>query len=160
MPINSNQFGMTATQGMQDLNTHGATVISGVIDQTQSGTVLPGTPLKQVATSNGIPSVIAATNLNDRILGFALYSVKNGTYSNAVNNGALEIAQRGTVMYMTAGAAIVAQAPVMMDIANTRVLTRTTGNSAVGYALDAAAALGDLIRVHITAGPTDFTPST
>lgn len=147
--INSNQFAQAATQGMQDLNMGVSNVISGVVDQTQSGNIIAGQAVKLVATSAGIPKVVAVTGNNDPVLGFALYNVKNSIYSKATSNGALEIALAGTVMYMTSNAAISAQQAVQLSNSDITVGPLSGTGQRVGYAIDAATASGQLIRVQI-----------
>lgn len=147
MAINLNQFAMTAVQGMQDLNFHGC-VISGAVDTTQVLDIVAGQALKLVTTSNGLPKVVATTADSDPVFGFALYSVKNGSYASGKP---IDIGMKDCVVYMTAGGAISAGAGVQIANSSVKVVAQTGSGPRVGFALDAATADGQLIRVYVEA---------
>lgn len=145
MSLNQNQLTESIVQGALDLN-FSNNLVSVQIDSTESGTLLPGTPVKMVDSASGIPKVIAATvNTND-ILGFITYTQKD---KNFVAGDACEIAlvNGGCCMYMTASAAISRGAQVAVVISGTKIVTATSALRIVGIAFDKAAADGDLIRV-------------
>lgn len=145
MALNINQFGMTQVQGAPDLQFNGS-VISGQVEASQATAIVAGQALKLVDNASPIPQFLAATANTDKIFGFALRNLKDPSFEAGER---LEVAMGGTVMYMTAGAAIVRGKQVEIVFGTVKVITYAGVNTIVGYALDKAAADGDLIRVFI-----------
>lgn len=117
-----------------------------VVDQSQSGTLVPGQPVKLVDNTSGVPSVIACTADTDVVFGYVNYSAKQNAYAAG---DALQVSVQGNVMYMEASAAIARGAAVKVVIAGQKVATATTGATIGGWAFDKASANGDMIRVWI-----------
>lgn len=125
---------------------------SGVIDADVSGTVVPATPMKIVATSAKLPHFAPAT-AEDKIIGFLEWNVIRTGY---VAGDPCQISPDTNVMYMEASAAINAGANVTMDsFSNITIKTAAEASGddpadpVIGYALEAATAAGQLIRVKI-----------
>lgn len=143
-----NQFNQAPVVGMLDLRFNAATV-SGVIDTTSAGSLLPGQPVKMVNSLSGVPSFVECAADTDDIYGFINYNIKNVAFNAG---DAVEVsAMRNNVMFMTANAAIARNAKVMIVVSLTTpsVATATTGKTIAGRAFDKAVAQGDIIRVTI-----------
>lgn len=142
-----NQFGMTREQGELDLSAMND-IIACEIDTTSAGSLPPGQAVKIVDSAGGVPKVVECAADTDDVFGFIKYDMRKATFS-ALDR--VEIATGvGSVMYMTASAAIARNAKVMIVVASDKVATATSGKTIVGRALDKAAADGDLIRVKTT----------
>ena len=119
---------------------------SGVIDSSVSGTVYPATPIKIVATSAKLPH-FAPAQAGDSIVGFLEWNVIRNGY---VKNDLCQVSPDTNVMYMEAEEAISAGSLVeMADYDDVTVKGTTTAAGSIGYALEAATAAGQLIRVKI-----------
>lgn len=146
MAISQNQFAQTEVQGVVDMR-FSPNIISAQIDTTSGGGLLPGQAVKIVDSAGGIPKVVEAAADTDDVFGFLTYDMRRATF--AVGDK-VEIAFfRGTIMYMTASAAIARGAQVEIVVASKKVATAASGKRIVGRALDKAAADGDLIRVIV-----------
>lgn len=146
MTLNQNQFAQIPVQGQVDLLGFGSNVISGQISANESATLVAGQAVKMEDTAGGVPKFVALAADTDIPFGFITYNVKNTSY---VANDRVEIALFGSIMYMTAGAAIARGANIEIDVSETTVITAAGTNPTCGFAYDKAAALGDLIRVYI-----------
>ena len=125
---------------------------SGMIDASVSGTVVPATPMKIVSTSAKLPHFAPAT-AEDKIIGFLEWNVIRTGY---IAGTVCQISPDGNVMYMEASEAISAGANVTMDsFSNITIKTAAAASGddpadpVIGYALEAATAAGQLIRVKI-----------
>lgn len=126
-------------------NTEG---LSGVVDESQTNALLPGDPVKIVSTSVGLPHFAKAA-AGDIIAGFVEWNVIRPSYPAGQ---ICQISMADNVMYMEAGAAVNAGALVnVTDLTNVYVGPVAGNGSAVGLALEAATAAGQLIRVKIGA---------
>lgn len=143
MSLNMNQFAMTPVQGQIDLPV--GPVIAAEIDASSAGSLVPGTCVKIVDSAGGIPKVVEIAADTDAVFGVIAYDRQHPTFSD-YDKCQLGV-MRNTVMYMTASAAIARGASVMPVVASTKVATATSNKRIIGYALDKAAADGDLIRV-------------
>ncbi len=146
MALNQNQFAQTPIQGMVDLQGFGSNVISVAVSDNQVLPLVAGQPVKIENSAGGVPKVVALTANTDIPAGFIGYNLKDINYPA---DARAEMAMSGSVMYMTAGAAIARWANVEIDYVNNRVITSAGVNPVAGFAFDKAAALGDLIRVYI-----------
>ena len=100
-----------------------------------------------VDVAGGVPNVTAVTADTDEVFG---YVSKNFRKDATAIGDVVEIALGGCVMFMIAGAAVASGADLMYVTATGKVITATGATKVVsGYALDKAAADGDLIRVYI-----------
>lgn len=146
MSLSINQFAMSPVQGQMDLRFNPG-VISGQIDTTSAGSLIPGQPVKMVDSAGGVPKFVECAADTDDVYGFITYDIKSQLF-NAGDR--VEVAaMRDNVMYMTASAAIARNAKVMIVVSGSKVATATTGKTIVGRALDKASLNGDLIRVTI-----------
>lgn len=146
MTQNPNQFSQTPEVGFLDLKVQG-TVISCQVSSSETVAITGGAALKIEDSAGGVIKVLRATADTDAIFGFAIKNLKD---VDRDANDPLEVAIDGSVMYMTAGAAIARGAQVEADVSADKVITSAGTNTIVGWALDKAAADGDLIRVLIT----------
>lgn len=151
--VNINSFNMVPVQGEMDLQASPANVFSCAVDASQASALVPGQAVKIYDSAGGVPKVVAVSGNNDTSLfGFLVRNLKD---QDAPANARVEIASTGSVMYMTAGAAIARGARVEIVNSTQKVITSAGTNPVVGVALDKAAADGDLIRVLIVAPLTD-----
>lgn len=120
--------------------------ISGIVDASQSAALLPGDPVKIVATTQGLPH-FAKAGVGDVIAGFVEWNVIRPSYAA----GKLcQISMAGNVMYMEANGAVSAGVKVnIVDLSGVKVGAVAGSGSSIGLALEAATAAGQLIRVKI-----------
>jgi hypothetical protein len=125
---------------------------SGMIDASVEGNGVPGTPMKIVATSAKLPHFAPAT-AEDKIVGFLEWNVIRSAY---VAGTPCQVSPDTNVMYMEASGEINAGANVAMDsFSNITIKAAaaasgdTPADPVIGYALEAATAAGQLIRVKI-----------
>ena len=146
MSQNPNQRLQNTEQGQVDMLINPA-IITVQIASAEGTALVPGSPVKLSDVAGAIPQVLLATADSDDIFGYIVRNIKDATISAL---GYAEVAFSGSVMYMTAGAAIARGAKVESDVSEIEVITQSA-NPAIGIALDKAAASADLIRVLITA---------
>jgi hypothetical protein len=145
MTLTPNQFTQTTVQGQRDLPALGS-VISCQIDAAETATLVAGQAVKLATTAGGVPKVLALTADTDELFGYILRNFKDADFAA---NDMIEIALSGSVVWMTAGAAIARGAKIEVDVSETEVITNAGTNPVAGYALDAAAAAGALLRVYV-----------
>ena len=141
----SNQFNVTAEKGMLTLLPN-SNVFNCKIDENESATLVPGDPVKIKDVAGPQIVVEKAAAATDAILGFVCRSIKQSEY---VAEDTVQVAFENCVMVMEADAAIARGAVLEVDPSTSKVDTHGGTNRIVGYALDKAAADGDLIRVLI-----------
>lgn len=141
--VDINQFALSQVQGALDLQIH-SSVISCTVDAAETTQLVAGQAVKLATTGGGTPKVLALTSNTDKTFGFVVRNLKDQSRGAGES---LEIAMAGSVMYMTAGAAVTAGAYVEIVYATNKVITSAGANPIVGYSLDNASADGDLIRV-------------
>ena len=146
MVQNPNQRLQNTEQGQVDLLINPA-IIAGQIAVAETASLVAGSPIKLSDVVGAVPQFLLATADDDAIFGYIVRNIKDSTF---VALEFCEVAFSGSVMYMTAGAAIARGAKVESDVSLVKVITQSA-NPVVGIALDKAAADGDLIRVLITA---------
>ncbi len=147
MALNQNQLAQTPVQGMIDLIIGPANVIACQVKSDEATPLIPGQGVMLVDSIDGVPKVTAVGDDDDILFGFVLYNQKD---QNFPAGAAVEIAFfRGTVMLMTASAAIARGAQVMVVVSGSKVATATTNKRIAGIALDKATADTQLIRVLI-----------
>lgn len=121
---------------------------SGLIDSSVTGAVLPATPVKIVATSAKLPH-FAPAKAGEHIVGFVEWNVipsERGYTAGKV----CQVSPDTNVMYMEAESAISAGSLVKMaDYNKITIGAATAAAGSIGYALEAATAAGQLIRVKI-----------
>lgn len=145
--LNMNQFALQTVQGQTDESVLG-TVVTCQISGSETATLVPGQAVKLEDSATAIPSVLALAANTDKTFGFIARTLKDQSFSATTNN-TVEIALNGTLMYMTAGAAIARGAKLEVVYTTNKVITNAGVNPVVGWAFDKAAADGDLIRVFI-----------
>lgn len=119
---------------------------SGIIDSAVTGNVVPGTPMKIVATSAKLPHFAPAAS-GDIVAGFLEWNVIRTAY---VANNLCQVSPATNVMYMEASGAINAGVNVTMDsLTNITVKAAGSSDPVIGLALESATAAGQLIRVKI-----------
>lgn len=146
---------MAPIQGQLDLTFNHQT-IAAQIDVSSAGGLVPGQGVKLVDSLGGIPKVVEVAADTDDVFGIINYDMKKNVY-NDYDKVELSFF-RGNVMFMTASEAIARGAKVMLVVASKKVATATEGKRVIGFALDKAAADGDLIRVLIDL-PGDLVPA-
>ena len=120
--------------------------ISGIVDDSQTDPLLPGDPVKIVATTEGLPHFAKAA-VGDVIAGFVEWNVIRPSYKA---KQVCQISMTGNVMYMEAAGAVQAGVQVNISDLSTVVVAAAAGaGSKIGLALEAATAAGQLIRVKI-----------
>lgn len=147
MALTQNQFQQSVVQGMHGLRP-AAKVLSAQIDTSSAGGLVAGQPVKLVDSAGGVPKVVECSANTDVVFGFIVYDLKKAAH--AVGDVVEVDVGFDDIMYMTAGAAIARGALVMIQISGVKVVTATTGKPISGWALDKAAADGDLIRVSLS----------
>ena len=154
MTLNPNQFRQSTEPGYLDLQTGLNNVLSCVHKAGESVALVPGQAVKIVDSATPIPAVEATDADTEVPFGFVVRNLKDADFPA---NAALEVARTGTIMFMTAGAAIARGADVAYDLATNKVITRATTDAKCGVALDKAAADTSIIRVIIEPGPAPLT---
>lgn len=145
-PQNINQFRQTPVVGDLDLEFQGS-VVSARISADQVTAIVPGQALKiQNSGGSGVPNLLATAADTDIPWAVAMRNIKNATFPALAM---LEVAREGSVMFMTAGAAIARGAPVEISSTTFKVITAAGINPVIGEAYDQASADGDVIRVWI-----------
>ncbi len=146
MALNQNQFAQTPIQGMIDLEGFGSNVTAFAVSSNQVAALVPGQAFKVEASAGGVPKIVSLSANSDIPAGFVGYNLKDQSYPALAR---VEGAMSGSVMYMTAGAAINRWANVEIVYTTNKVITSAGTNPVCGFAYDQAAADGDLIRVYI-----------
>lgn len=143
--LSLNQFQPTTVPGQPDLQ-FGGSVVTCEVASTQATPIIPGQVVKIADTNSKIPQILGLAANTEASFGVALRNPKD------VNFPALsrvEVGIAGTVVYMTAGAAIARFAKLEFVYTTNKVITNAGTNPVMGYAFDKAAADGDIIRVYI-----------
>jgi hypothetical protein len=140
-----NQFQKTVEKGKTTLLLN-SNIISGIIDATETATLVAGDPVKIYNTTGSVIKFVKATAATDDIFGFIPFEVKQNEF---VAGDPINVAFNDCVMVMEASAAIARGVAVQIDPSTSKVATKTGTNTAIGYTLDKAAADTDLIRVLI-----------
>lgn len=160
--LSQNAFQQSPIVGQVDLpfNTN---TLSAIIDVSQTGFLLPGTPVKAVGNAGPgvVPTVVACTDNTDECIGFLQYDVKQQQFSAGSR---VNISSDGNVLYLYATKPVNAFQQVQLDITPTTTLTSNgvapvvqySGANIVGYAVDYAPSAGSLIRVKVTAPSFQF----
>lgn len=93
--------------------------------------------------------LVLASTAGETFLGIAIPTTGDAIGKVAVGDGVdVQIKEMGMAM---AGGAVVAGAPLTTD-ANGKLVTAAAGNFVIGYAIDSAAADGDIIQIQIAKG--------
>lgn len=145
MPLSLNTYDMAVVQGQLDFKDE-SSVITAMVDKTISATLVPGQPVKPIATSNGLLKVVPLAANTDISCGFISYTPKDGSFTGGKP---FELAMTGAIMWMTSGAAIVAGAQLEVVYTTNKVITNAGTNPVMGTAIDAATAADQLIKVKI-----------
>lgn len=145
---NQNQFAQTPLLGQVDLGSGPNNIVSARIDPSSSATAAQmqaGVPFKIVdVQANDIIVDVAA--ITDMAFGVIVYNPRKNQY--AVGD-IVELACRGSVVYMETSAAIARGANVQAATATGLVATRASTNYRVGKMLDKPTAANQLARVLI-----------
>lgn len=156
MTLSMNQFTIEPVAGDLSLPRTGM-VISGQVAASESTSIVPAQAVKldTSAPFGGVPQVLAMTADSDPVFAVAIRNLKNPSF---VANDALELAQRNSVIWMTAGAAMNPGVFVRFAYATKKVVAAATGNySIIGSLLDKATADGAVVRVLLQVPETEST---
>lgn len=145
MTLNINQFAMSTVQGQMDLQFNGS-VISAQVGPDVVTALVAGQPVKLIDSAGGVPKITPLTANTDSAFGYVIRNLKD---QNFPADQPVEIALQGSVMYMTAGASIARGVAIEVVYTTNKVITNAGTNPVAGFALDKAAADGDLIRVYV-----------
>lgn len=148
MTLNQNQFNQLPVQGMLD-QAFDFNTIPCLIDSTQSGSLYPGAPVKNVAnTVGGTPHVVGCTADSDQCFGFINYNIKNIGF---IAGQPVEVSIDGNVMWVYSTTAIIQGAQCQLDVVNGGVAAAVTSSGAeyVGWAFDGFSGAGSLGRMYI-----------
>jgi hypothetical protein len=145
MAINPNMFAMETVQGQIDLSFH-SSVITCEVSSSQATALLPGQAVKLEDSAGGLPKVLALATNADPSFGVVLRNLKDINFPAMAR---VEVALAGSVVYMTAGAAIARGAKVEFVNSTLKVITAAGTNPVLGFALDKAAGDNSLVRVYI-----------
>ncbi len=145
MTISPNQFAMQTVQGDLDLQFLGG-VITVQVSANQATALIAGQAVKLEDSAGGVPKVLALAANTESSFGFVVRNLKDQTFPAG---SLMEVALQGSVMQMTAGAAIARGAKIEVVNSTKKVITNAGTNPVAGFALDKAAADGDLIRVWV-----------
>ena len=145
-----NQFAQTAERGQIALLNADSQTLDAIIDQTETGALEAGDPVKIVATSTKIPHVVKANAETDEIFGFVAFNpVRN---AGLVKGDRITVAINGAFIYLVAGGSISAGGKLMIQ-----------GDKVVAYS-DAVKAYGTLTASGaisadetVTLGSTTYT---
>lgn len=143
MSINSNQFALEPVAGEVDMTVTGQ-VVSAQVYESEASALVAGQLVKLVDSASGLPIVTARTADTDPIFGTVIRNAKDQSFAAGKR---LEVALAGSLVWLTASAAIARGAMVEMVESTDKVRTATGAYPVVGMAFDKAAADGDLIRV-------------
>jgi hypothetical protein len=156
MSLNINQFAQTTVLGQLDLEFHGS-VISGAVASGQATPLIAGQPVKVENSVGGAPKVLALAAATDPVHAFVVRNLKDQNFPALAR---LELAMDNSVMYMVASAAIARFGNVEIDFATPGNVNPSGGvNPVVGFALDEAVNVGDLIRVYIRVPSGGISPA-
>lgn len=154
MSQNMNQFNQSAEVGELDLQTNPnpATITCKFKDvsATADTTLIPGEGAKLIDLGGsdiiGPPIVDERALVGDPIFGVKVFSTKKNA---AVDGEMVQIAGKGAVMFMNAGAAIVRGAEVQLVLATPGNVVTYASGSKLGICLDKATAADQIVRVLI-----------
>ena len=154
--LSQNQFKQTSFVGVLDQKyNYNTTPVQ--IDLSQATPLYGGAAVKIVQqVAGGVPSVVGCAADDDSCIGFLNYDQKQPQY---VAGSLVEMSQSGNVMWLYATAAILSFDQVQLDLTTMGGVAQAladSGANIVGYAMDAAANPGDLIRVKILAPSFQF----
>ena len=143
---NQNQFAQTPLLGMLDMTVNPA-IMSVKINPASTAAVLQsgqGFKIVDIAGTEIIVDQITAAT--DVVFGVSIYNPRKNLY---VAGDTIEIATRGSVIYLETSAAIARGANVQMDYTGPTVATRASTNYRIGKCLDKPAAANVLARILI-----------
>lgn len=141
---NQNQSKQTPVKGAIHFAKDGG-AISAQLDSTTAGNIVPGTCVKCVDSSGGIPKVVECDADENDVFGVVLF---DGRHQNYDSGDRLEILRDGA-LWMEASAAIARNADVMLVVTGSKIATATSTNRIIGKAYDKCSADGDLIPVLV-----------
>lgn len=145
---NQNQFAQTPLLGQVDLGSGPNNVISARIDPASTATAAQrqaGVPYK-IVDVQGNDIIVDVAAITESALGVIVYNPRKNQYDVG---DIVELACRGSVVYMETSAAIARGANVQAATATGLVATRTSTNHRVGKMLDKPTAANVLARVLI-----------
>lgn len=156
--LNQNQFALQPVLGDIDMQFTG-TVIAAAAATGNTGSFVPGQPVKIENSAGGVPKFVPLTANTDDTFGFVVRNLKDASIAAGKS---FELAMKESVIFLASGAAIArgANVEVVYD-ANSgagSVITAAGINPVVGKALDKATAADQLIRVFLNVPSTNPNP--
>ncbi len=148
--LNQNQFALQPVLGDIDMQFTG-TVIAAAAATGNTGTFVPGQPVKIEDSAGGVPKFVPLVANTDETFGFVVRNLKDASIAAGKS---FELAMKDSVIFLVSGAAIArgANLEVVYD-ANSgagSVITAAGVNPVIGKALDKATAASQLIRVYLS----------
>lgn len=148
--LNPNQFAQSEYIGAVD-QAYNYNTKSVQIDASQATPLFAGAAVKIVNSPGGVPKVVGCSANSDVVWGFLNFNFKNVNYPAL---SLAEVSMAGNVIYLYSTGVIARGSQVTLDLTtNGGVAQITTGSTIVGYAMDAATAPGQLIRIELN-GPS------
>lgn len=144
---NLNQRTQTPMIGQLDQHVNNNVVASRIYASSTATVLVAGQAVKLVDQVGEIPVVDVAA-VTDKIWGVICHTTKGDTF---VKGDVVDVARRGSVMYMQASAAIARGAKVQLDPTGPTVATLTSlaTNCSIGICWDKPAAANAMCRVEI-----------
>jgi hypothetical protein len=146
--LSQNQFSQVPILGMIDLR-YAYDTVSAQVDLSQATPLYAGQAVKVVASTDGVPKVVACAADSDQVFGFINFDIKS---ANFPAGSACELSMSGNFIYLYATTAINRGTQVQLDLTTVGGVAAKVGSSGaniVGFAFDQAAAAGALIRVKL-----------
>jgi len=142
---NQNQFQQTPLLGQVDLTVN-PSIISAKVYGSSSSTKLQAGQAVKLVDQAGAEIIVDEAALGDIAIGIIPYNPRKSLY---VAGDTVEVATRGSVVYLETSAAIARGAKVALDPSGPTIATRSSTYSRVGIVLDKPAAANVLARVLI-----------
>jgi len=144
---NQNQFSQTPLLGQVDM-TVGSTIITGKIDPASEATKLQAGQVMKLVDVAGSEIIVdvCTDSIDDLPFGVIPYNPRKSLYAAG---DTVELALRGTVIYLEPSAAVARGAFVTNDPAGPTVATQGFDTPQLGIMLDKPTAAGRLSRVMI-----------
>lgn len=145
---NQNQFAQTPLLGQVDLVSGPNNVFAARIDPSSTATAAQlqaGVPFK-IVDVQGNDIIVDVAAITEQAIGVMIYNPRKNQYAAG---DIIELAGRGSVVYLETSAAIARGANVQAATATGLIATRTSTNFRVGKVLDKPTAANVLARVLI-----------
>ena len=144
---NQNQFAQTPVLGQVDM-TSAINIKSVRIDPSSQATVLQSGQAMKIVDVAGTEIIVDVAAITEKAYGVIVYNPRKNLYAAG---DMIEVACKGTVVYLETSAAVARGAKVMLDPTGPTVATLAVlaTNCMVGICLDKPAAANVLARVEV-----------